>query len=107
MRLVGADPRRALAMTNPTAEELRELTVRLRRLRWATDVLSLIERRPGRRAAELAEEIDIPKDRFKPRVRRLKEFGLTLSLKVGYKLSPRGLRVLRHLRDESGGARAR
>lgn len=35
--------------------------------------------------------------RFKPRVRQLKELGLTESLEVGYRLSPRGRAVLRHL----------
>ena len=31
-------------------------------------------------------------------VRRLKELGLTLSLDVGYRLSPRGKSYLNHLR---------
>jgi hypothetical protein len=42
------------------------------------------------RAPDLAaaERLEVP--RFKRRVRRLKELGLTISLDVGYRLSPRG-----------------
>jgi ribosomal protein S19E (S16A) len=36
--------------------------------------------------------------RFKARVRQLKELGLTESLEVGYRLSPRGRALLRRLR---------
>jgi hypothetical protein len=35
---------------------------------------------------------------FKLNIRKLKESGLTESLEVGYRLSPRGKRVLEHLR---------
>jgi ribosomal protein S19E (S16A) len=34
---------------------------------------------------------------FKRRVRQLKELGLTESLEVGYRLSPRGRAVLAHI----------
>jgi hypothetical protein len=34
---------------------------------------------------------------FKRRVRQLKELGLTESLEVGYRLSPRGRAVLEHI----------
>lgn len=95
--LSGEDPRAALAQQQPTLEELVALDRRLRRLKWAIDVLRLIQRWPRRRAPDLADEFGLPTDRFKPRVRRLKEFGLTKSLKVGYELSPRGRCVLEHL----------
>jgi hypothetical protein len=36
---------------------------------------------------------------FKLDIRKLKESGLTESLEVGYRLSPRGARLLAHLRD--------
>jgi hypothetical protein len=42
--------------------------------------------------------LDIPS--FKPWVRKLKALGLTESLHPGYKLSPRGERVLEALRRE-------
>ncbi len=42
------------------------------------------------------ESLDVP--RFKRRVRRLKEMGLTISLDVGYRLSPRGRAFLRATR---------
>lgn len=45
---------------------------------------------PGRRAADLAEEAGVDKAWFKQNVRKLKALGLTESLEVGYRLSPRG-----------------
>jgi hypothetical protein len=42
---------------------------------------------------------------FKLRVRKLKELGLTESLEVGYRLSPRGKAVLQHLAIESANKR--
>lgn len=43
---------------------------------------------------------------FKLHVRRLKELGLTLSLDVGYRLSPRGESYLRHQRTRPDHAAA-
>ena len=54
------------------------------------DVLRTIEARPGVRAADLAEGFGREKEPFKLDVRKLKNLGLTLSLEVGYRLSPRG-----------------
>ncbi len=53
---------------------------------------------PGVRAPSLAEEIGVETVRFKTNVRKLKSVGLTESLKVGYRLSPRGEAVLRLLK---------
>jgi hypothetical protein len=53
-------------------------------------VLRLIADRPGTRAADLAAELGREKLPFKAEVRKLKELGLTESLQVGYRLSPRG-----------------
>jgi hypothetical protein len=50
----------------------------------------LIAAQPGVVARELAAGVGLPRDDFKVRVRRLKELGLTESLEVGYRLSPRG-----------------
>jgi hypothetical protein len=38
---------------------------------------------------------------FKANVRKLKGLGLTESLEIGYRLSPRGRAVLRHLGSNS------
>ncbi len=65
---------------------------------WVQRTLGLIESWPGRRAPELAETEGLETLVFKTRVRKLKELGLTESLRVGYRLSPRGERVLRALR---------
>ncbi len=61
---------------------------------WTRATLDLIASRPGEVSTELAGEFGVPRDLFKRRVRRLKELGLTESLKVGYRLSPRGRAVL-------------
>ena len=69
---------------------------------WVAATLDIIARRPATRAEALASELGIEKDLFKPRVRRLKELGLTESLEVGYRLSPRGEDALKRLRDQDG-----
>ncbi len=60
---------------------------------WTRHTLSMIEQWPGRRAPELAEMQGRETIPFKADVRKLKEMGLTESLPVGYRLSPRGKRV--------------
>jgi hypothetical protein len=50
----------------------------------------MIRDRPGVRAADLAGDFGRETLPFKRDVRRLKELGLTESLEVGYRLSPRG-----------------
>lgn len=65
---------------------------------WTRQHLELIEARPGQLAEEIAASIGRPKLPFKADIRRLKELGLTESLRPGYRLSPRGRAVLRHLR---------
>jgi hypothetical protein len=65
---------------------------------WTQRYLQLIERFPARRAPELAALAGLATPPFKARVRRLKELGLTESLEVGYRLSPRGAAVLRAAR---------
>jgi Mn-dependent DtxR family transcriptional regulator len=66
--------------------------------RWVRATLDLIARHPATRAEALAAALGLAKDAFKPRVRRLKELGLTESLEVGYRLSPRGEDALKRLR---------
>jgi DNA-binding IclR family transcriptional regulator len=56
--------------------------------------LHLIAELPGTDSTELAARAGIDRLKFKQRVRRLKSLGLTESLEVGYRLSPRGEAVL-------------
>ena len=65
---------------------------------WTQRVLSLVETWPARRAPELADMEGRETLPFKTDVRKLKELGLTESLTVGYRLSPRGVQVLAALR---------
>jgi hypothetical protein len=99
VRHAGADPRVALrAQSRLDNEEFAALQDRLKRLDrvapWTRQALGLIARHPGRRAAELAAELGQETAPFKINVRKLKALGLTESLEVGYRLSPRGRAVL-------------
>ena len=60
---------------------------------WTATVLQLIAERPAVRAPDLAASLGLETLVFKRDVRKLKALGLTESLKVGYRISPRGLRV--------------
>lgn len=62
-------------------------------------ILRLIGQNPEVAAAVLAERLGVEKLKFKQDVRKLKEFGLTESLDVGYRLSPRGTAALEKLRE--------
>jgi hypothetical protein len=63
--------------------------------RWTREYLRLIAANEAVRAPDLAARVGLDVPRFKRRVRRLKGLGLTLSLDVGYRLSPRGRAFLR------------
>jgi hypothetical protein len=94
----GPDPRDELAGSTVLSDEERdELDRRLARLDrassvgpWTEATLTVIEAQPGVRAADLASELGRERDEFKLDVRKLKGLGLTSSLTVGYRLSPRG-----------------
>ena len=98
LRLAGPDPRVELRERATLAASEREaIGARLARLDrasrsgpWTRAVLELIEARPAVLAAELAADLGREKQPFKADVRKLKELGLTESLEVGYRLSPRG-----------------
>jgi hypothetical protein len=62
--------------------------------------LSLIDEHPMVRAADLAEMVNQNTVAFKAAVRKLKNLGLTESLDVGYRISPRGRAVLKMLAKE-------
>jgi hypothetical protein len=96
----GADPRITLRESLLDPAELDGMLARIcaidaRAARpWASTALELIERWPARRAPELAELAGWETSPWKANVRRLKELGLTESLPIGYRLSPRGEQVV-------------
>lgn len=100
LRFDGADTRLALREdTSPSAvsavvDRLDAIDARSARGPWTRRTLRLIADWPGRRAPELAEMEALETAPFKNDVRKLKELGLTVSLSVGYELSPRGRAVL-------------
>ena len=97
----GEDPRVALRANDElSADELEALVARLARLDraaaspWTQDVLQLIAEHPGVVSTELAPQVGMDRPQFKLNVRKLKSSGLTESLEVGYRISPRGRVVL-------------
>lgn len=104
----GPDPREELAMQRSLSEaELAELQERLAlfdRLSnhgaWTRQTLELIETKPAVRAADLAASVGRETAPFKLDVRKLKNLGLTYSLEVGYRISPRGAAYLDATRSE-------
>ena len=108
----GEDPRIVLrqqaALTPEDWTTLRRKLARLdaasERGPWTAAVLRSIADQPAVRAATLAGRHGQQRDRFKLDVRKLKNLGLTESLEIGYRLSPRGQRVLQLLQGESDGA---
>jgi hypothetical protein len=98
LRLVGPDPRVELrSRADLTVQERADITGRLDRIDrashhgpWTGQVLALIGENPGVRAPDLAARLGRETLPFKRDVRKLKELGLTESLEVGYRLSPRG-----------------
>ena len=92
------DPRAALAAEATLgAADRAEIDKRLDRLDkasshgpWTRETLRLVERMPAIRAGDLADEVGRERLPFKADVRKLKNLGLTISLGVGYELSPRG-----------------
>jgi hypothetical protein len=96
LRLAGPDPRIALRAAEPAPDELAALHARLARMGpWTYAVLRAIGERPAVRAPDLAASFGRETAPFKLDVRKLKTLGLTESLKVGYRLSPRGQAVMR------------
>jgi hypothetical protein len=62
---------------------------------WTREYLEMIGANEAVRAPDLAARVGLEVPRFKRRVRQLKGLGLTISLDVGYRLSPRGRTYLR------------
>lgn len=100
VRYAGDDPRIALRQERAAGatgaavlEKLTKIDARSE-TPWTIETLTLIDRWPERVARELAQQLKMETLAFKRRVRQLKELGLTESLDVGYRLSPRGRDVL-------------
>lgn len=101
LALAGPDPRVALrADDRLEAGTVVDLARRLDRMDraadapWTRAALRQISARPGEVSTVLAEALGQERFAFKTRVRRLKALGLTESLQVGYRLSPRGAAFL-------------
>ena len=98
----GPDPRDELASTAVISEEdsaaiaarLARMDAASKRGPWTAAVLTQIAERPAVVSTQLAETLDWDRADFKLHVRRLKTLGLTISLDVGYRLSPRGAAYL-------------
>lgn len=108
------DPRKQLAADDALGdEELNDLIGRLGKMdersqrgAWTRATLEAIAAQPGRRAGDLAAAQGCETARYKTDVRKLKALGLTISLEVGYQLSPRGEVALAALRERSGRERS-
>ena len=101
LRYAGPDPRDALRETVPDSDEIASVVAALDRLDaassvgpWTRATLRIIDTDPEVRAPDLAARLGRPTAEFKRDVRKLKERGLTESLAIGYRLSPRGEAVL-------------
>lgn len=94
----GPDPRAVLGDSDSlSADDVAEIDKRLDRLDkasswgpWTMPTLRAIEARPAVVSTVLAESLGRDRPAFKLDVRKLKGLGLTHSLDVGYRLSPRG-----------------
>ena len=93
---VDGDPRAELAAAAElTDADVAELDRRLQWLDrvsdtgpWTARTLDVVRRRPGVSSTDLAIELGRERAPFKLDVRKLKNLGLTISLRTGYQLSP-------------------
>lgn len=98
LALAGPDPRVALradddldpAVLAALRTKLDRMDAAAERGPWTRPVLRQIAAQPGVVSTVLADEAGEERFYYKSRVRRLKALGLTESLTVGYRLSPRG-----------------
>ncbi|MCC6498105.1 MAG: ASCH domain-containing protein [Propionibacteriaceae bacterium] len=98
---VGEDPRVRLRAAVPDPAELAEVAAAVARLDagrrtgpWTRQILEWIRDHPGVISTELAALLGREVAPMKADIRRLKALGLTESLRVGYRLSPRGVAYL-------------
>jgi hypothetical protein len=101
---VGEDPRVQLRTAVPDATELAVITAAVKALDagkrsgpWTRQILEWIRDNPGVISTELAALLGREVAPMKADIRRLKALGLTESLRIGYRLSPRGAAYLESL----------
>lgn len=101
LAIAGPDPRVALRASSALDDDdVAELRQRLDRMDaaaerpWTRQALRQIADQPGVVSTVLADAAGQERYYFKTRVRRLKALGLTESLAVGYRISPRGAAFL-------------
>jgi hypothetical protein len=103
VRWIGEDPR--IAMREGVEDsDIAEIIAKLEKMdrtskrgAWTQSYLEVIRDMPATYSGLLANYLGISQADFKPWVRKLKALGLTESLEVGYRLSPRGEKVLEAL----------
>ena len=108
LSLAGPDERITLRTRREISnDEWHELARKLDRLDarsingpWVIDFLSVVSMNPGVLAATLASSLGLERKWFKDHMRKLKELGLTESLEIGYRISPRGETVLKRLKAQ-------
>jgi len=109
LSLAGPDERTVLrtkrAISNVEWVELKEKLDRLDAHGihgpWVIDFLSVVSLNPGVLSTTLASSIGLERKWFKEHMRKLKELGLTESLGIGYRISPRGETVLKRLKSST------
>jgi hypothetical protein len=101
---VGEDPRVELRSAVPDAAGFAAITAAVQKLDagrrsgpWTRQILEWIRDNPGVISTELAALLGREVAPMKADIRRLKALGLTESLRIGYRLSPRGLAYLESL----------
>ena len=80
--------------------KLEKLDKNSKRGDWTQAYLQVIQDMPNTHSSLLADYLGLSIPEFKPWVRKLKALGLTESLHPGYKLSPRGEKVLEAMRQK-------
>jgi len=109
IELTGIDPDERVALRDEAELSAAEWTALHSRFeRWNkaapgyfASILAAIRDKPAVVSTVLARSLGVEKLKFKQDVRKLKELGLTESLEVGYRLSPRGSMVLKRLEKEA------
>lgn len=105
LSLAGEDPRVALRQRIPRGKDFVELQRAVSALDagkrsgpWTAQILHWIKDNPGVVSTELAALLGRELLPMKADIRKLKALGLTESLTIGYRLSPRGESYLRRTR---------
>ncbi|MEX1247255.1 MAG: hypothetical protein WEA61_02130 [Anaerolineales bacterium] len=100
LKYAGEDPR--IQLRNEGTISDNEFEILKKKLRgyerkgaWTRKVLKVIAANEAVLASQLADKMGMEKYAFKRKVRQLKELGLTESLDIGYRLSPRGRAYLK------------